>query len=396
MKKRLIILLICLAVSAAMCLCVSLIAPGEGSQQGQHGTKPTLNILPGSTSSGDTPVVRLYVCGNEDPAPYETLAQQYTQQTGVECTILTGDLNALLSGDTPPTIFCMHSQEEAQQWKSQLCDLSGTDVLSQLYSDRFALYIDGTPVGLAMDVTGYGVIYNASLLARAGYTRSDITDFSSFRQVVEAITAARYSLGFSAFAAPDFSSTEYVSMLMGVGGQDSDIRAFLDLTLDNNTTGDPLTLFTGGKTVFYVGGAWEYEDLAQVGFHNLDLLPFFTADGAAIPCVCSCYWGVNVGVGEENAQYSLDFLAWLVTAGENGTPVDILDGFAPFRDATGGNSLFMRLLLRKYLATEPVTVRWSLTEGLSASQLRLLTAAFEDYAAEAGDEAWQQIQFLLP
>lgn len=43
------------------------------------------------------------------------------------------------------------------------------------------------------------IIYNKALLKEAGYTADDITDFDSFKEVVEDITDRKDELGFSAF-----------------------------------------------------------------------------------------------------------------------------------------------------------------------------------------------------
>lgn len=405
MKKQLLVCLICLVVAAAMCLAVSLTADpppaptvspnGDSSTPSANSTSPSHT---GSTGSPTSYTVRMYVCGREDAAAYRALALQYTKWAGIPCEILTGDLAVLMESDTPPTVFCLHSQADAQQWQNHLYDLSDTTILEQLYDPGFALSMDGKPVALAVDVTAYGIVYNAALLARVGYTRDDITDLSSLRQKVEAVTAEGKGQGFSAFCTPDFTSTQFTALLAGSSEDPDHIRALLDLISQNDTAGtNALESFTAGKTVFYIGGAWEYEAFSQLGFNNLDILPFYTDDSGSWPCICSHYWSVNSLADREEIAISLDFLYWLVTAGTNGTvPVDTLGYFAPFAQATAGDDVFMRLLLRKHLAAEPVAVSWSIAGGMTQNDLSDLSLALEGYMAAPSDETWSAVAELLP
>lgn len=400
MKKRLIVLLICLVVSAAMCLLVSL-QPHSSGPEDTEGS-PTLPSRPDQTHTHtQIPVpnhtVRLYICDREDPVVYEALAQRYTALTGIDCEILTGDLDALLDGEGAPTIFCLHSQEAFQQWQSFFYDLTDAAVLDKLYSDSFALKVEGRPVALAMDVTGYGIVYNAALLARAGYTRSDMTDLETFRQVLEAITASQKALGFAAFSTPSFSNTDFIALLVGSSQNPDHIRATLDMILANDAAGDALDRFVEEKTVFFPIGAWDYETFSQIGFHNLDMLPFYSVDGAAIPCICGHYWAVNGYANPEDIALTLDFLQWVVTAGEDGiAPVDSLGIVSPFEDAAYGADVFTRLLLRKYIATEPVTISWSIAHGMTKKELNNLSIILEVYIANPSDDTWKAVVKLLP
>lgn len=395
MKKQLIILAICLAVAAVMCLAVSLPALSLS----HNTTEDTAaSSIPSGTGTSSTlvlpPEVRLYVCGQEDTAAIQTVATQYTALTGVTVRILTGDLATLMASNAAPTIFCLHSQAEAQRWQENLYDLSGTDVLAQLYNPDFALQLDGKPVALAMNVSAYGIFYNAELLGRTGYTRADITDFASFHQKVEAAATEGGSLGFHAFCTPDLTDPDFVAMLSGIPGGADQIRSLLDLML---ATGADLAssaeAFTAGQVVFHMGGSWEYEELSQLDFNKLDILPFFTENGSTLPCVCDTYWAVNSQCA--NLRASLDFLTWLVTATEDApAPIDSLGGIAPFRDAASGD-LFTRRLIRKYLATEPVTVRWEVAPGLEEAALQALSRALTAYAADPTDETWAAVAALL-
>lgn len=404
MKKRILVLIICLAAAAAMCLAVSR-WPTTGSNnpttdstadsREPSGPRPTGNG--GSTAPVVTPPeIRLYVCPAEDTALYEDLAAQYAALTGTAVTIVTGDLQPLMDSDTPPTIFCLHSQQEAQQWQDHMYDLSGAPVLEQLYNPNFALTENGKPLALAMDVTGYGLIYNAALLGKAGFTRSDITDFASLRAITQHITEDRKTLGFYPFCTPDLHNTVLTEYLAGISEDPAQIRSFFDLYRNNATaSGDPMAQFVSEKIVFYVGGVWDYDRISQLGIHNLDILPIYTTDGGSFHCTSSTYWSVNAQSSDADIQASLDFLNWLVTVDENGNvPVDLLGWLSPFRNATAAEDAFQRLM-RKYIAEEPVTLRWEIAPGMSEQELTDLAAALSAYMASPSDDTWAAVAALL-
>lgn len=396
MKQRFLIFGICLLVAAIMCLTVSW--PGSGSSGHLPPLPSTGPTTPSNT--GPTPptdgAVRLHITDTQKLDIYEQLAQQYTGETGIPVTIITGTLEEVMDGKTAPTIFCVTDSASLSKWQDRLLDLTDTAILSQLCNSNFALTANGVPVGVAMDVSGYGLVYNAALLAQVAYTRSDLSDFTVLTTVVEHITGKTASLGFGAFCSPDFGDRDFVAQLCGISTDPRQLRSFCDLYIRNDTSsGTPLDSFLSGKTAFYVGGSWENDRLAALGFNNLDLLPLYTADGGTLQCICSHYWCVNAQSTPQEIAASLDFLYWLVTAPESGpAPVDSLGYLAPFADATVTGNSFLRLL-RKYIATEPVTVRWALTGAASEQALSLLSNALQNYAANPTDDNWATVSILL-
>lgn len=410
MKKRILILLLCLVAAAALCLLVSLPGPSthlglpqattpttQPSQSGTggHGGTGGSGNQGGNTQPSVPTEVRIYLCQEESMAAYAALAQRYTDATGIPCTILTGDLDSLMASEAPPTIFCVHSQAEAEKWQAHMQDLSDQPILQQLYNPAFALTVEGKPLALSMDVTAYGIIYNAELMSMAGYTRDDFTDFSSFRQKVDAVTEKKNILGAAAFCQMNLSNGDLVSLLVGGSGNAQQLRALLDEVLANDVAGEnAIDSFVNQKMVFYIGGAWEYDALAALGFNKLDILPFFTDQGGNLPCISQAYWAVNNQAAPQDVQASLDFWLWAVTKQDGAAPVDSLGLIAPFKDADAGD-LFMRRLVRKYMANEAVTVSWEIAPGLTEEVLAQLMPLLEAYAAAPNDENWAPIAQLF-
>ena len=393
MKHRLLILAICFVVAASMCLTVSLVTRYQ-SGLGDFGpsTKPSLS-LPGESSDKTPGQVRWYVCHREDRAVCQALAQRYTEETGVAVTVVSGALQT--QGQEAASLFCIHNAQTAAQLQGDLYDLSDSGALSALYNPDFALMADGKPVGLAMDVEGYGLLYNAGLLASAGFTRGDIPNFASLQADAQHITQDQKMLGFAAFCAPNGQDLAQAAYLLGMNQSTAQLRDFLKLYTENTTVfGTALEQFAAGKAVFCLGGTKDYAAIAQIGIHNLDILPVFTPDGGSFHFICDTYWSVNAHAGAADIQASLDFLQWVVTADSEGAaPVDSLDWFSPFADAVVAEDPFQKLL-RKYMASEPVTVRWEIA-AVSDQDLADWAQALAAYLATPSDHTWAAVEQLL-
>ena len=137
---------------------------------------------------------------------WQDLAEKYTEETGVEVTVLTAasgeyekTLKSEMAKTDAPTLFQVNGPVGLASWKDYCYDLSGSDIMGELTDEGFALKDGDQTLGIAYVVESYGLIYNKALLEEAGYTADDITDFDSFKSIVEDITARKDELGFSAF-----------------------------------------------------------------------------------------------------------------------------------------------------------------------------------------------------
>lgn len=403
-----------IVVAAAVCLIVLLTQPGEPDAPSTPTTVPT---EPSTTAPPPAELddIRLYQCDLALAASWKALAQRYTAETGITVSILTakGDcteaLTQCLSGSNVPTIFCLHHSYEAALYRDQCLDLTGSAVADALCQDIFALTDGDAILGVAGNIESYGIVYNSKLLADAGYTISDITDFASLSDVVRNITANKRKLGFSAFAAPDLHSTDHGSLLCLLAGLTSDeaaLRSFWDLYTANNTRSgaslvqaleaDGLEDFQNGKAVFYLSGTWNYENFYGIEDYYLGMLPVYTPDSGSNPGLhhaASTYWCVNSQVSQEEQNYALDFLSWLVTAGEDGSaPVDDIALLTPYADTIYAGNPLEQLVLQ-YLRGEN-NVDWNSCEDLSPELLEQFGSALIDYTLKPSDETWAAIAGL--
>ena len=160
----------------------------------------------GGSDAGSGSVYYLNFKPEQDPQ-WQELAKAYTEETGVEVTVVTaasGEYETTLMSEMgksgAPTMFQVNGPVGLANWKDYCYDLSGSDVYKELTSEDFALKDGDSVAGIAYVVESYGLITNKTLLDKAGYKVEDIQSFDDLKKVAEDITARKDELGFSAFS----------------------------------------------------------------------------------------------------------------------------------------------------------------------------------------------------
>ena len=196
-KKKVISLLLVAAMTAGLVAgCGSSSDSGDSAGSEAEGKVYYLNFKP------------------EADEYWQELAEVYTEETGVEVTVLTAasgeyekTLKSEMAKTDAPTLFQVNGPVGLASWKDYCYDLSDSDIAGELTDDSFALMDGDKMAGIAYVIENYGIIYNKDLLEKAGYTADDITDFDSFKKVAEDITARKDELGFSAFTSAGMDSS---------------------------------------------------------------------------------------------------------------------------------------------------------------------------------------------
>ena len=366
----------------------------------------------------------------EQDEQWKALAASYTEQTGVEVTVITAasgtyeeTLMAEMAKSEAPTLFQVNGPVGLANWKDYCYDLSASELYGELTSDAFALTEDGAVYGIAYVIESYGLIANKTLLAEAGYEVADINSFEALKACAEDITARQDELGFAAFssAGMDGSSdwrfkTHLANLPIyfeyqadGIGTTDAikgtyldNYKAIWDLYTNNSTcapadlagkTGDDSrNEFLAGEAVFFQNGSWEYGNLVGEGkFTDDDLvmMPIYIGVGdEANQGLCTGtenYWCVNNEASEEDIQATLDFLYWCVTS-EEGTNALANDmGFVvPFKAAVESNNLFVKQDVA-YTAEGKTPVSWNFPTMPSEEWKNGVGSALTAYSAGTGE-----------
>lgn len=404
------------------------LATGCGSDSSSAGSSASS----GSTQEANGKVYYLNFKPEADEY-WQELAETYTEETGVPVTVLTAasgeyekTLKSEMAKTDAPTLFQVNGPVGLASWKDYCYDLTGTDIANELSDESFALKDGDKTAGIAYVIENYGIIYNKSLLEKAGYTADDITDFDSLKAVAEDITARKDELGFSAFtsAGMDGSSdwrfkTHLANLPIyyeykdeGINNTDAikgtyldNYRQIWDLYINNATcapteistkTADDATAdFVTEEAVFYQNGTWEYNNIADVGDENLGILPIYIGvDGEENQGVCTGtenYWCVNAKASEEDIQATLDFMYWCVTSDEGVEAMCRDMGFViPFPSNLESENTLVNEA-NKYLDEGKTPVTWVFSTMPSEEWKNGVGSALTAYAADQTDENWEKV-----
>ena len=303
----------------------------------------------------------------EQAEQWVDLAAAYTEETGVEVTVVTAasgtyesTLKSEMAKTEAPTMFQVNGPVGLATWKDYCLDLKDSEVYKNLKSDDFALVNeDGSVSGIAYVIETYGIIYNKALLNAYFETEGavaasveEINNLETFKAVVEDIQAKKDDLGIlGAFTSAGMDSSSdwrfkthlanlpiyYEYQADGIGSTDAikgtyldNYKAIWDLYI-NNATCEPTMLsgktgedaaseFALGEAVFYQNGTWAYGDVKEneVADEDLGMMPIYIGvEGEENQGLCTGsenYWCVNSQASEEDIQATLDFMAWVVSS----------------------------------------------------------------------------------
>lgn len=364
---------------------------------------------------------------------WQALAKAYTEETGVQVTVLTAasgeyekTLKSEMAKTDAPTLFQVNGPVGLASWKEYCYDLTGSDIVNGLTSQDFTLKDGDKVAAIAYLTEQYGIIYNKALLEKAGYSAADITNFDSFKKVVEDITARKDELGFSAFTSAGMDGSSdwrfkthlanlpiyYEYKADGIDNTDAikgtyldNYRQIWDLYINNATcepallstkTGDDAVAeFVTEEAVFYQNGTWANNDVSEVGEENLGMLPIYIgADGEENQGVCTGtenYWCVNAKASEADIKATLAFMNWCVTS-ETGTNAMCKEmGFKiPFPgNIDSGNTLDKAA--DEYVNNGKSPVTWYITTMPSEEWKNGVGSALTTYAADQTDANWDAV-----
>ena len=431
MKKKLLSALLSVSLVATL-----LVGCGGTAEEAPVSTETTEEAPAEETVSAEGGSVYYLNFKPEQDEAWQNLAKAYTEETGVEVTVVTAasgqyetTLMSEMGKSSAPTLFQVNGPVGLANWKDYCYDLAGSKVYTELTNDAFALKEGDVVYGIGYVIESYGLIANKTLLAKAGYDVAEIDSFEDLKACAEDITARSAELGFSAFssAGMDGSSDwrfkthlanlpiyfEYqedgISSTAAIKGSYLDnYKAIWDLYI-NNSTCDPAGLsaktgddsraeFLEGKAAFFQNGSWEYGSLTAEGAYTDDdlvMIPIYVGAGdEANQGLCTGtenFWCVNSTADEADIQATLDFLAWCVTS-EKGTTAMANDmGFViPFKAAAESPNLFVKQDTA-YTAAGKNPVSWNFTTMPSEEWKNGVGSALTAYAAEQTDDNWAAV-----
>ena len=393
----------------------------------------------------------LVACGKEDKpsvyflnfkpeadAAWQELAAQYTKETGVEAKVVTAaggnysdTLTAEMAKDEAPTLFQCGNAQGLKDWDEYCLDLTGNEIIAEMTTDDFNLYNEaGQLKAFGYCYEAFGIIVNKALLAQAGYSVEDITDFASLKAIAEDIHARAAQLGFDAFSSAGLDSSSswrfsghLANMPLYYEFRDDNVTAqpatitgaYLDAYKNiwdlyiNNSSVEPASLSTAtgdmstgefkeGKAVFYQNGTWEYAGLIEAGLkaEDLQMIPIYCGvegeTNAGLACGTENCWAINAKASEADIQATIDFVKWVVTSDAGTTMMAEQFGPIPFKAAKESENVFFNDA-NTYMADGKYTVTWAFnhTPNVDAWRATVVTA-LAAYSTDQTDANWDAVE----
>ena len=127
-------------------------------------------------------------------------AKLYTEKTGVQVKVITGggssDYNTVLKAEMQsgrePDIWVIEGPSGYELWKDKIADQTGaawTEFCTSPY------VVDGKTIGFPVAQEGYGLAYNADILAKAGIDPKTLTNVNALKAAFEKLDSMKAELG---------------------------------------------------------------------------------------------------------------------------------------------------------------------------------------------------------
>ncbi len=383
----------------------------------------------------------------EQAEQWEELAEEYTDETGVEVTVVTAasdeyetTLKSEIAKTEAPTLFQVNGPVGLATWRDYCYDLKDTAVYDNLVSKEFALEDeDGQVPAVAYVIETYGLIYNKTKLEEYCNTEGaviespdEINNFETLRAVVEDIQSKKDELGImGAFtsagmdASSDWRFKTHLANIpiyyeykdRGITETDAingdylpNYKAIWDLYINNATcepemlssmTGEDATSeFALGEAVFYQNGTWAYGDIVGEGLltdEDLGMLPIYIGvEGEEKQGLCTGsenYWCVNKQASEADIKATLDFLEWVITSDEGREALSHEMGFVtPFGTFTDEYKADNPLvdIADRYIEEGKIPVSWNFATIPSETWKDGVGSALLEYAQGTGE--WSSVE----
>ena len=241
----------------------------------------------------------IVICQNkvEITAAMQDYAKLYTEKTGVEVKVITGggssDYNTVLKAEMQsgrePDIWVIEGPTGYELWKDKIADMTGADWTQYTAA---AYVADGKVVGFPVAVEGYGMAYNADILAKAGIDPKTLTNFDAYKAAFEKLDSMKEELGLDMVVSMVAGTVPGMTWVTGlhnfnvyltVGNERND-TTYIDQVLEgkvdeerfhqycqyvallfqystqemllNGTQDAQLAAFANGKAAFYHQGNW--------------------------------------------------------------------------------------------------------------------------------------------
>lgn len=442
MKKKVISVLLCAAMAAAMlagCGGKAEETPPAGSEAATGEKAETATEAAGA-KEGAGSVYYLNFKPEVDEV-WQSLATKYTQETGVPVNVVTAasgtyeqTLKSEVANKEAPTLFQINGPVGYQSWKDYCADLKDTELYSWLIDKDIAVTgEDGGVYGIPYVVEGYGIIYNDAIMNQyfaldgaKAKSMDEINNFAALKAVAEDMQAKKDELGIEGvFASTSLMpgddwrwQTHLANLPVYYEFKDKDVtdtdalefkyadnyKNIFDLYINNSCTqpgmlgsksvGDSMAEFALGKAAMVQNGNWGWGEIAKVDGNtvaeaDVKFLPIYTGvAGEENQGLCTGtenFFSINSQASPENQAASIAFVEWLFSSETGKAAVTNDLGFiAPFNtftDTETPTDPLAKEVLRYMGDTSKYSVAWNFTTFPSQTFKDDFGASLLEYSA---------------
>ncbi|WP_277630278.1 extracellular solute-binding protein [Atopococcus tabaci] len=313
----------------------------------------------GGQGSGDEVVVEFFSQKPEITQQLEALAQSYSEQTdGVRVNITTvgsgegsAALQAKFSSGDEPALMMLGGLPEVERYSDTLLDVTELEMTDTVIDGLLeGGTIEGVPLGVPMNIEGFGWMYNKDIFEQAGVNPDSIQTYDDFVEAVETLDSQKEELGIEAVCgfsggenyianqfSANFTSPEYNNSILEaysateLNWEYGDrMQKYTDLfnqynvqpilTVDYSRSVEEL--FINDRVAMVHQGNWIVPTLngidPEFAQNKLGILPVFGENDEEGKIVVGAPWyiGINSGLDEPVVEAAKDFLDWMYLSDE--------------------------------------------------------------------------------
>ena len=263
--------------------------------------------------------------------------------------------NQFASGKEP-TIFNVGGRQEAKDWLNKLEDLSSVNAVTQAFPGTLeSVTFDGKVLAMPLNLEGYGLIVNKSILEKAGINVDSLKSYKALEDAIKLLDSKKSELGLDAVIAYPTKETcvtglhtsniaigqEFKNVVEAYDAKElkftyaPQLKKIIDLQVKYGykPSGDVKSMnsvdyatqvekeFSMGKVVMIQQGNWAYGSIEGIDpelAKNITMIPLSLEGGKedSIPVGVPNYWAINKDKDENTKAAAKDFLNWLYTSAE--------------------------------------------------------------------------------
>ena len=263
--------------------------------------------------------------------------------------------NQFASGKEP-TIFNVGGRQEAKDWLNKLEDLSSVNAVTQAFPGTLeSVTFDGKVLAMPLNLEGYGLIVNKSILEKAGINVDSLKSYKALEDAIKLLDSKKSELGLDAVIAYPTKETwvtglhtsniaigqEFKNVVEAYDAKElkftyaPQLKKIIDLQVKYGykPSGDVKSMnsvdyatqvekeFSMGKVVMIQQGNWAYGSIEGIDpelAKNITMIPLSLEGGEedSIPVGVPNYWAINKDKDENTKAAAKDFLNWLYTSAE--------------------------------------------------------------------------------